>query len=78
MLNNLSEYLTKEEYRISIIPNGIHILYYSKILDITNLEALIYIKNKIIKITGINLYISKLDKNELLIKGTIKKVEINE
>lgn len=78
MLNNLSEYLTKEEYRISIIPNGIHILYYSKILDITNLEALIYIKNKIIKITGTNLYISKLDKNELLIKGTIKKVEINE
>ena len=78
MLNNLSEYLTKEEYRISIISNGIHILYYSKILDITNLEALIYIKNKIIKITGTNLYISKLDKNELLIKGTIKKVEINE
>ena len=78
MLNNLSEYLTKEEYRVSIIPNGIHILYYSKILDITNLEALIYIKNKIIKITGTNLYISKLDKNELLIKGTIKKVEINE
>ena len=78
MLNNLSEYLTKEEYRISIIPNGIHILYYSKILDITNLEALIYIKTKIIKITGTNLYISKLDKNELLIKGTIKKVEINE
>ncbi len=78
MFTNISTYLNKEDYRISIINSGVHILNYTKVLDITSLVCLIYINNKKIKITGEDLILSKLDKKELLIKGKIKRVEIDE
>lgn len=78
MLNNISTYLGFEEYRISILKNGLHILNYKSLVDITESEAIIKIENKIIKIFGSNLRLIKLDKKELLINGTIKRVSIDE
>ncbi len=78
MLNNLKTYLNKEDYRLSIIPNGIHVLSYTKILDICDKTLKINLGNKQINLYGENLTMSRLDKNELLIKGKINKIEINE
>ena len=78
MLNNISAYLKSEEYRVTILKNGAHILNYKTIVDITSEEAIIKIDKKIIKIYGSSLTLTKLDKKELLINGTIKRLEINE
>jgi len=78
MLNNLSAYLGLEDYRISILKNGVHVLNYKSIIDITETEILLKIDKKIIKIKGTNFRLKELDKKELLIYGIIKKVEINE
>lgn len=78
MLNNLTTYLGNEDYRISILNNGIHILNYSSIVDITESEVLIKVNKKLIKITGNNFRLTRLDKKELLIYGQVKKVSVNE
>lgn len=78
MLNNLSTYLGNEDYRISILNNGVHILNYNSVVDITETEALIKINKKLIKITGNNFRLTRLDKKELLIHGQVKKVSVNE
>ena len=78
MFDDLSKYLKKEEFRISILNGKIHILNYKKIIDITDFELIINIGSYTIKIEGKNLILVKLDKKELLIKGIVKKVNIDE
>ncbi len=78
MLNNISTYLNSEDYRISILKNGIHVLNYTSIVDITTDEAIIKINKKIVKIHGSNIRLIRLDKKELLLNGIIKKVIVDE
>lgn len=78
VLNNLSTYLNLEDYRISILNNGVHILNYKSIVDITETEIILKIDKKLIRIKGSSFRLKELDKKELLIHGKIKKVEINE
>lgn len=78
MLNNLSSYLSSNEYRISVLPSGVHILNYKSIVDITSELVIIKVSNRISKIKGKNMKAVKLDKKELLISGTILGVTINE
>lgn len=78
VLNNLSTYLGSEDYRLSILKDGLHVLNYKSIVDITDTEVLLKIDRKIIKIKGSNFRLKELDKKELLVHGIVKKVEINE
>lgn len=78
MLNNLSSYLSSNEYRISILPSGVHVLNYESIVDITSELVIIKVNNRISKIKGKDMKAVKLDKKELLISGTILGVTINE
>lgn len=78
MLNNLSSYLSSNEYRISILPSGVHVLNYESIVDITSELVIIKVSNRISKIKGKDMKAVKLDKNELLITGTILEVTIDE
>ena len=78
MLNNLSTFLSNTEYRISILPNKVHVLNYSSIIDINSESVIIKVNNKISKIKGKNIKLIKLDKKELLVSGIINGVTINE
>ena len=78
MLNNLKSYLSKEDYRLSIIPSGLHVLFFTRILDIENNSIKLELGKKKVLVKGENLIMSKLDGKELLIKGKINKLEINE
>ena len=78
MLNNLSSYLSSNEYRIIVLPNGVHVLNYKSVIDITSEVVIINVNNKISKIKGKDMKAVKLDKNELLITGTILEVTIDE
>lgn len=78
MLNNLSSYLSSNEYRISVLSNGVHVLNYKSVIDITSEVVIINVNNRISKIKGKDMKAVKLDKNELLITGTILGVTIDE
>ncbi len=78
MLNNLKTFLNNEDYRLSIIPSGVHVLSYTRIIDITDNELKLSLGKKLVTVKGSNLKMKKLDKKELLIKGIVNKLEINE
>ncbi len=78
MLNNISEFLKNEAYRISIIPEGVHILNYKNIIDISSDKVLISFKDKSVNIKGSNLRLIKLDKHELLINGYIERISLDD
>lgn len=76
MINNI---IKNKNYEIKINLNYIHIINYIKIEDISFNNIKILLDNKIINIKGEKLLITKLDENEMLIKGLFKGIDfINE
>lgn len=78
MLENLKDFLKNEVYRVSLVPSGVHILNYKRIIDINDKSVIISLKNVSVTIKGSNLRLIKLDKNEILINGKVERLEINE
>lgn len=78
MLENLKDFLKNETYRVSLVPSGVHILNYKRIIDINDKSVIISLKNESVTIKGNNLRLIKLDKNEILINGKVERLEINE
>lgn len=78
MLNNISTYLKNEEYRVTFLKNGLHVLYYKSLIDITSNIIIFKIDNKLFKVNGKNMILKKMDKKEFLINGKIESVVINE
>ncbi len=78
MLNNISTYLKNEEYRVTLIKNGIHVLNYKSIIDITPTLIMFKIENNLFKVNGENMILKKMDKKEFLISGNIESVVKNE
>lgn len=78
MLENLKDFLKNEAYRVSLVPSGVHILNYKRIIDINDKSVIISLKNESVTIKGKNLRLIKLDKNEILINGKVERLEINE
>lgn len=60
---------------ITLYENTLHVFNYEKLEKLSNEEIIIKIKDKKIKINGINLGINQMTKQELLINGSILKVE---
>jgi len=74
MLENLINYVKGEDYLVGIYKNNIYIYNYEEIIDIDKNLIKIKLKDKKVNIKGNNLYIEKLEHNELSIKGEYKEV----
>lgn len=74
LFNYLDRYLTDNEYKITITNNYLNIINYQEILDFSNKEISIRHNNGITIIKGNNLVVSKMQDEELLIKGDIKSI----
>ena len=72
MINNI---IKNKNYEININLNYIHIINYIKIEDISYNNIKILLNNKRINIKGEKLLITKLDENEMLIKGVFKGID---
>ena len=75
--DRLDNYLTDNEYKITIKDNEINIINYDEIIDFSLTKITIKHKNKIIIIEGNNLVISKMLYDEVAINGNITLVRIN-
>ena len=75
MLEILKNYLRGEEYYIILYSNFIYIYNYKEIIKFTDNFISLKLENMKVNIYGTNLLITKLESKELLIKGSILKVE---
>ena len=73
--DNFKNFLFDLENFISIYENNLHVFNYTKLDKLSDKEIIIVLENKMVIISGINLKIKQMTKQELLIKGTILKVE---
>ncbi len=77
MLNNISTYLRDLDYRVTLLKNGLHVLNYKSIIDITSNIIMFKVNDKLFKVNGKNMILKELDKKEFLITGVIESVTIN-
>ncbi len=72
----IDRYLIDKTYSITIKNNYIHIINYIEIIDFSSSKIVIKHQKGITTIIGTNLIISKMLKDELLITGKIKIIEV--
>lgn len=74
--DNLVNYLFDKDYLISMYDDYLYIFNY-KYLDLFNDEKIVVdIAKKTVTILGTSLLIVKITKEELLIKGVIRSIEV--
>lgn len=66
----------KNKYEINISNQYVHIKYYKEILDISSNQITIKTNEIIIKISGENLVINKLDEYEISIIGKTLNIQL--
>ena len=74
LLNYLDKYIVDNNYKITITNNYLNIINYQEIIDFSNKEISVRHENGITIIKGNNLVVSKMQDEELLIKGDIKSI----
>lgn len=62
---------------ITVYDNFLHIFNYEKLVKLSEKEIIVNLDNKKVKIEGFDLLVEKMNKQELLIRGTILKVEFS-
>ena len=75
MLEIFKNYLRNEDYYIILYSNFVYVYKYIEILKFTDKYISIKLDKFILNIYGNDLLITKLESNELLIKGYILKLE---
>lgn len=75
MLEIFKNYLNKEEYYVVVYSNYIYIYKYIDIIKFTDKFISLKLNKLTINIYGTDMLITKMEKNELLIKGNILKLE---
>lgn len=75
MFEIFKNYLKKEKYYIILYSNYVYVYRYVDIIKFTDKYISLKLENMILNIYGIDLLIVKLEKEELLIKGNINKLE---
>lgn len=77
MLERVYEYVNDNEFRFTVYDNKIHIINYKRIITLEDNYISFYSPINKISITGNNLSLVKLLDKEMLIKGTIIKIEVS-
>lgn len=75
MFENIKNYIDDEEYLISFMSNIIHIYNYLNINILGSKTIEVSFKNKFITIKGKDFYIKQLDIKEVLVYGSVSKVD---
>lgn len=75
MLEIFKNYLNKEDYYLVLYSNYVYIYKYLDIIKFTDKYISLKLNKLTINIYGTDMLITKMEKNELLIKGNILKLE---
>jgi sporulation protein YqfC len=61
---------------VQISSKVIYVSNYKKIIDYTNTHLVLKVKNNTIEIEGENLFLSQINKSEIVVKGTIISIKL--
>lgn len=75
LLRKVQNYLLPEEFEIHVWKDHIHIVNFTSIGEISSEKIIIRHQNGSIQMKGKDLTLSKLMKDEVLIKGMISQIE---
>ena len=73
---NLRNYILESDFKIVYLSNKLNIVNYNDISHFDNNKIIINYNDGSVLISGKNLVVSKLLKDELLIEGSIEKLEL--
>jgi len=75
--NNIVNYLYDRDYVICTYENNVYIFNYNYLESFNDKKIVLKVSNKKVSINGINLIIKKITKEEMLIQGSIKSIEMS-
>lgn len=78
MKDLIRNYFNDIDFRYTVYPNMLHIINFNKILSLEENRVSIIYKNKRIIFKGENFILNKLLDNEVLIRGGVLGVEVND
>ena len=78
MFNEFRNIISDQDFKIIIFENSLNINDYVDILLFDDDKVIIKTKNKLLKIKGSNLLMTRLENNELQMKGNIKSIELGD
>ena len=78
MFKDLRNMVFDKTFRIIIYENKLDINNYEDILLFDDEQVLIKIRNKLLKVKGKNLIITRLENNEMLVEGEIKTIDLGD
>ena len=76
LINSFRNYILDEEFKINILKNKVNVVNYTDIVNFTSKEVTIKYDGGLLLIIGSNLSISKLLIDEVLVTGSIEKIEL--
>lgn len=74
--NNIRNYLFDKEYCICSYENNVYVYKYNYLESFNDKRITLKLESKIISVNGLNLRIMKITKDEILIHGEIKSIEM--
>lgn len=76
IVRDIREYLKEEKLEIRITLNSVDVVNYKELDHFDSNKVMVYHDNGLITITGSNLVVSRLLNKEVLILGSINKIEL--
>lgn len=78
MLKDLREYINSKEFEMNIFKNKVNIINYRRIISISPTSISIQVPSQRVFIMGSNLSLKKMLDDEILITGTVQKIEVSD
>ncbi len=74
-IEKLKNFIMDNEFRMTFFENRIHVINYQELISLSDEKIRIKTTNLTITFTGTQLVLSKLLDQEIMIEGTLTKVE---
>ncbi len=78
MKESINRYFNDLDFRYTVYSNMLHIINYTKVLSLEEKRVSILVNNKRIVFKGDNFILKKMLDNEVLIRGVVLGVEVND
>lgn len=76
MFDRVKNYIVDNEFRLTLYVDMVHMINYTKIISLEENRIVVLSPLKKIVITGNHLHLSRLLEEEILIKGNIEHIEV--
>lgn len=77
LFDKLDRYLVDNEYKVTIEKDRVYIINYVEIVDFSSTRVVVKYRDGVTVLEGLNLVVSRMMDDELVIEGKLKSIEYN-